>query len=215
MEKLSIYDKIKNIGIVPVIKLQDTNMALPLANSLIAGGINCAEVTFRAAGAGKVIKTMTENFPDMLVGAGTVLTVEQVDEAIDAGAMFCVSPGLNPQVVLHCLSKGVPFIPGVATASEIEQALALGICHVKFFPAEQAGGIDYIKALCGPYSNVYFMPTGGINIQNLEKYVSFKKVFACGGSWMVKEDYLANADFDTITKKSLEATELIKKARGL
>lgn len=186
-------------GIIPVIKLEDTSKAVDLAKALRAGGINAAEVTFRAEGADKVISDMTKAFPDMLVGAGTVLSVEQCDRAIDAGAKFCVAPGLNAKVVKHCLDRGIPFAPGVANGSQIEEAMELGLDFVKFFPAEQAGGLSYIKAVSAPYSNMKFMPTGGVNENNLNTYLGFKKIICCGGSWIVPGDLIKNGDWAGIT----------------
>lgn len=203
----ALADELENIGIVPVIKLDNVNDAEKLAKALRDGGINCAEVTFRAAGADEVIRRMTKAYPDMLVGAGTVLTCEQADAAIKAGAKFLVAPGLNPAVVKHCLAKGVPFAPGVSSASEIEQALELGLDFVKFFPAEQAGGLPYIKAVCGPYTSMRFMPTGGITAENLNSYLAYKKIVCCGGSWIVPPSYLAAGDFAGITKLCREAID--------
>ncbi|GHV01461.1 hypothetical protein FACS1894211_11290 [Clostridia bacterium] len=188
-----IVTALEGIGIVPVIKLEDTSKALKLAKALIDGGIPCAEVTFRAKGADKVIADIVKRYPDMTVGAGTVLTAEQADSAIAAGAKFLVAPGLNPRVVERALGKGIPFIPGVSSPSEIEQALELGLKYVKFFPAEQAGGIGYIKAVAAPYGDVRFMPTGGINESNISDYLASDRVFACGGSWMVTSE-LVNAE---------------------
>lgn len=186
-------------GIVPVIKLENTDDAVNLAKALYDGGIHCAEVTFRAEGADKVIKAMTEAYPDMLVGAGTVLTCEQVDKAVNAGAKFCVAPGLNPKVVKHCLDKGVPFVPGVANGSQIEQAMELGLNFVKFFPAEQAGGLAYIKAVSAPYSQMVFMPTGGVNENNLNSYLANPKIVCCGGSWIVPDKLVKQGAWDEIT----------------
>lgn len=171
----ALVNELENVGIVPVIKLDNVEDAEKLAKALRDGGINCAEVTFRAKGADEVIRRMTKAYPDMLVGAGTVLTCEQADAAIKSGAKFCVAPGLNPKVVKHCLDKGVPFAPGLSSASEIEQALELGLDFAKFFPAEQAGGLSYIKAVCGPYTTMRFMPTGGITADNLNGYLAYKK----------------------------------------
>lgn len=187
MVDAEFLNKMECAGIVPVIKLENTADAEMLAKALYEGGIRCAEVTFRADGAEKVIEDMVAAYPDMLVGAGTVLSTEQVDKAVAAGAKFCVAPGLNPKVVKHCLDKGVPFIPGVANGSQIEQALDMGLNFVKFFPAEQAGGLQYIKAVSAPYSNVYFMPTGGISENNIGTYLSYSKVVCCGGSWIVPD----------------------------
>lgn len=199
MDKKEFLKRMEQTGIIPVIKLEKTENAVKLAKALSAGGIKAAEVTFRAAGADKVIADMVKACPEMLVGAGTVLTTEQVDAAIEAGAMFCVAPGLNPKVVKHCLDKGVPFCPGVANGSQIEQALELGLDFVKFFPAEQAGGVKYIKAVSAPYSTVKFMPTGGINEDNLASYLANPKVVCCGGSWIVPDKLVKEEKWDEIT----------------
>ena len=203
----SLVDELENVGIVPVIKLDNVDDAEQLAKALRDGGINCAEVTFRAKGADEVIRRMTKAYPYMLVGAGTVLTCEQVDAAIKAGAKFCVAPGLNPKVVKHCLEKGVPFAPGLSSASEIEQALELGLDFAKFFPAEQAGGLAYIKAVCGPYTTMRFMPTGGVTADNLNTYLAYKKIVCCGGSWIVPPALLAVGDWAGITKLCREAID--------
>lgn len=200
MDMKKFQDQLEFTGIIPVIKLEDTSKAVELATALRKGGINAAEVTFRAEGADKVISDMTKAFPNMLVGAGTVLTVEQCDAAIAAGAKFCVAPGLNPKVVKHCLDKGVPFAPGVANGSQIEQAMELGLDFVKFFPAEQAGGLAYIKSVSAPYSNMKFMPTGGVNENNLNTYLGFKKIICCGGSWIVPGNLVKAGDWDGITE---------------
>lgn len=197
---------LENVGIVPVIKLENVDNAELLAKALRDGGINCAEVTFRAAGADEVIRRMTNAFPDMLVGAGTV-TCEQADAAYAAGAKFCVAPGFNPKVVKHCLEKGIPFAPGVSSPSEIEQALEAGLDFCKFFPAEQAGGLSYIESVCAPYSAMRFMPAGGINSDNFGSYLSFKNVVCCEGSWIVPEKLLAAGDWEGITKLCREAVD--------
>ena len=196
----NLVAELSNIGIVPVIKLDKVENAEKLAKALRDGGINCAEVTFRAKGADEVIKRMVKAYPDMLVGAGTVLTCEQADSAYKAGAKFCVAPGLNPKVVKHCLDKGEAFAPGVSSASEIEQALELGLDFVKFFPAEQAGGLGYIKAISAPYSTMRFMPTGGVTEDNLNTYLAFNKIVCCGGSWIVPAKLLEAEDWAGITK---------------
>lgn len=196
----SLVNELSNIGIVPVIKLDKVENAEKLAKALRDGGINCAEVTFRAKGADEVIRRMTKAYPDMLVGAGTVLTCEQADSAYKAGAKFCVAPGLNPKVVKHCLDKGEAFAPGVSSASEIEQALELGLDFVKFFPAEQAGGLPYIKSVCAPYSSMRFMPTGGVTEENLNTYLAYNKIVCCGGSWIVPAKLLEAEDWAGITK---------------
>lgn len=203
----ALVDELENVGIVPVIKLDNVDDAEHLARALREGGINCAEVTFRAKGADKVIKTMTKTFPDMLVGAGTVLTCEQADAAIKAGAKFIVAPGLNPKVARHCLDKGVPYAPGLSSASEIEQAMELGLDFVKFFPADQAGGLAYIKAVSAPYSSMRFMPTGGVTADNLNTYLSFKKIVCCGGSWIVPPALVNAGDWAGVTALCREAID--------
>lgn len=202
---MDILNEISNIGIVPVIALENADQAVPLAKALIDGGLPCAEVTFRTAAAEESIRQMTQHFPDMLVGAGTILTAEQADKAVAAGARFIVSPGLNEEVVRHCQKIGVPIIPGVATPSEVEKALSLGLTTLKFFPAEAAGGLAMIKAMSAPYSQVKFMPTGGINAKNVNSYLSFKKVIACGGSWMVSKELINSGNFAEITRLTKEA----------
>ncbi|MBP8640155.1 MAG: bifunctional 4-hydroxy-2-oxoglutarate aldolase/2-dehydro-3-deoxy-phosphogluconate aldolase [Oscillospiraceae bacterium] len=202
-----ILKQIREIGIVPVIKLDDPKDAVPLAAALCKGGIPCAEITFRTAAARASIKAITEAFPNMLVGAGTVLTTEQVDEAIEAGAKFIVSPGFNPKIVSYCIERGIPITPGCSNPSDIEQAIEFGLEVVKFFPAEAAGGIKMIKAMSAPYTGVKFMPTGGINAQNLNEYLAFDKVIACGGSWMVSESLIKEGRFDDISVLTAQAME--------
>ncbi len=194
-----LLQKIHDIGIVPVIAIDDASKAVPLAKALVAGGLPAAEVTFRTAAAEDAIRAIVKEVPDMLVGAGTVLTKEQADRAIDAGVRFIVSPGFNPETTKYVLSKGVCMLPGTATAGEMEQAMALGLSAVKFFPAEQNGGVDKLKALAGPYKNLRWMPTGGVNTGNLANYLSFHQVLACGGTWMVKKDLIENERWDEIT----------------
>lgn len=202
-----VLKKISAIGIVPVIKIDDVEKAVPLAKALCDGGLPCAEVTFRTQGADKAIAAMTKAFPDMLVGAGTVLTTEQVDRAVASGAKFIVSPGLNPKVVKYCVEKGYPVTPGCANPSDVEAAIELGLDVVKFFPAEAAGGVKMIKAMSAPYVNMKFMPTGGINAKNINEYLSFNKIIACGGSWMVPADLIDAGDFAEITRLTREAVE--------
>ncbi|MDR1122943.1 MAG: bifunctional 4-hydroxy-2-oxoglutarate aldolase/2-dehydro-3-deoxy-phosphogluconate aldolase [Endomicrobium sp.] len=197
--------KIFNIGIVPVVTLDKPQQAIPLAKAIYAGGIECVEITFRTIAAEESIKVISKEIPEILIGAGTILTVEQVDKAIAAGAKFIVTPGLNPKIVKYCLNKGVIIIPGCVTPSDIETAIEFGLEVVKFFPAEAAGGIDMIKAISAPYATIKFMPTGGIDIKNLNTYLSFNKVIACGGSWMVNKDLIASCSYETITKLSREA----------
>lgn len=197
---MSILQEISNIGIIPVIKINDAKKAVPLAKALIDGGLAAAEVTFRTEAAEEAISNISKAYPDMLVGAGTVLTIEQAERAVAAGAKFIVSPGFNPKVVKWCLEKGVTPLPGCTTPTEIEQALELGLSVVKFFPAEQSGGLAKIKAMSAPYGGVKFMPTGGVSLENVNEYLAFNKIVACGGSFMVKESYIDNDNWDEITK---------------
>ncbi len=200
-----VLQKIQTLGIVPVVVLNDAKDAAPLAKALCAGGLPCAEVTFRTDAAEESIRIMSTEYPEMLVGAGTVLTTDQVDRAVNAGAKFIVSPGLNPKIVKYCLDKNIPVTPGVTNPSDIEQAIELGLEVVKFFPAEAAGGLAMIKAMSAPYTKMKFMPTGGINADNLKSYLDFKKIIACGGSWMVKSDLVAEGKFDEIEALTREA----------
>ena len=204
----AVLEQISKIGIVPVVKIDNAADALPLAKALCAGGLPCAEVTFRTSAAAEAIKIMTDNFPSMCVGAGTVLNAEQVDAAVAAGAKFIVSPGLNPRTVKYCVEKNIPITPGTSSPSDIEQAIELGLDVVKFFPAEQSGGLAKIKAMAAPYTMVKFMPTGGINTKNLADYLSCDKILCCGGSWMVKGDMIKAGEFEKIKKLTREAKEL-------
>ncbi len=200
-----VLEKIQKTGIVPVVVLNDAKDAAPLAKALCDGGLPCAEVTFRTAAAEESIRVMTTQYPDMLVGAGTVLTTEQVDRAVAAGAKFIVSPGLNPRIVKYCIDKGVPITPGCSGPSDVEQALEAGLEVVKFFPAEAAGGLNMIKSMAAPYTTMKFMPTGGVSASNMKSYLDFKKIIAVGGSWMVKGDLVAAGDFDKIRDLTREA----------
>ncbi len=201
-----------SIGLIPVIKIENADDAVPLAKALIDGGLPAAEITFRTSCAAEAIKNITEAYPEMLVGAGTVLTTEQVDAAIAAGSKFIVSPGLNPKVVSYCLSKGVPMLPGCSNPSDVEAALELGLTTVKFFPAEAVGGLKMLKAMAAPYGQLTFMPTGGINADNLLEYLKFNKIIACGGSFMVKDELVKEKKWDEITALTKDA---VKKMLGL
>ncbi len=203
----AILEQIQKIGIVPVVVINDEKDAVPLAKALCAGGLPCAEVTFRTAAAAGAIKAMTEAFPNMCVGAGTVLNAQQVDAAVEAGAKFIVSPGLNPNTVKYCIEKNVPITPGTSSPSDIEAAIELGLDVVKFFPAEQSGGLAKIKAMAAPYVNMKFMPTGGINAKNITSYLDFPKIIACGGSWMVPGDLIAAGEWDKIEQLTREAVQ--------
>lgn len=200
-----VLEEISKIGIVPVIALDRAEDAAPLAKALCDGGLPCAEVTFRTAAAEESIRMMSTQFPEMLVGAGTVLTTEQVDRAVDAGAKFIVSPGLNPKVVKYCVEKNIPITPGTSNPSDVEAAIELGLDVVKFFPAEAAGGINMIKSMAAPYTQMKFMPTGGISAKNLTNYLDFSRIIACGGSWMVSKDMVNAKDWAGITALTREA----------
>ena len=208
-----VLEEFSKIGIIPVIALDHVEDAAPLAKALCDGGLPCAEVTFRTAAAEESIRIMSEQFPEMLVGAGTVLTTEQVDRAVNAGAKFIVSPGLNPKVVKYCVDKGIPVTPGCSNPSDVEVAIELGLEVVKFFPAEAAGGLNMIKSMAAPYTKMKFMPTGGINAKNLTNYLDFKKIIACGGSWMVNKDMIAAKDWAGITALTKEAVATTESAK--
>lgn len=210
----SIFEQFKELGIIPVVVLDDAKDAEPLAKALCDGGLPVAEVTFRTDAAEESIRIMSEQFPDMLVGAGTVLTTDQVDRAVAAGAKFIVSPGLNPRIVKYCVEKNIPICPGCATPSEVEQALENGLKVVKFFPAEPAGGLPMIKAMAAPYVDVMFMPTGGIKPSNVRSYLEYDRIVACGGSWMIPGNLVKDGAFDQITELTREAVEIVKEVRG-
>ena len=210
----SAAERFAELGVVPVVVLEDAKDAAPLAKALVEGGLPCAEVTFRTAAAEESIRIMASEYPDMFVGAGTVLTIDQVDRAVAAGAKFIVSPGFDPEIVDYCLSKDIPVFPGVITPSEVAQAVKRGLKVVKFFPAEQFGGVATIKAMAAPYVGLKFMPTGGVNAKNLENYLSCDKIVACGGSWMVKGDLVKAGKFDEIKSLTEEAVKLAAQIRN-
>ena len=203
----TMADKFEELGVIPVVVLNNVEDALPLADALYEGGLPCAEVTFRTEAAEESIKIMSEKYPELIVGAGTVLTPEQADRAMAAGSKFIVSPGLNPKVVKHCLDKGYPIVPGTSNPSEVETAIELGLDTVKFFPAEAAGGLKMIKSMAAPYTKMHFMPTGGINADNLKSYLDFNKIVCCGGSWMVKKDMVTAGDFEGIKNLTKQAVD--------
>ncbi len=209
----NLIKKIEETGVIPVVKIDNAKDALPLADALKKGGLCCAEITFRTDAAEEAIKLIAENHPDFLIAAGTVLTPEKADAAMNAGASFIVSPGFNPAVVKHCIEKGYPVIPGVCTPTEVEAAMSMGLTYLKFFPAEAAGGVKMIKSMAAPYTKVRFMPTGGINTGNLAEYLNCKAVFACGGSWMVPSDKISNGKFDEIEELTKSAVKLLREIR--
>ncbi|MGE0886561.1 MAG: bifunctional 4-hydroxy-2-oxoglutarate aldolase/2-dehydro-3-deoxy-phosphogluconate aldolase [Blastocatellales bacterium] len=210
---MTINERIRQIGIIPVVALPKLEHALPLAESLMEGGLPCAEITFRTAAAAEAIEQISKHFPELLLGAGTVLTTEQAQRAMDCGAQFIVSPGTNPTTVGYCLSKGATIFPGVCTPSEIEMALEQGVDVLKFFPAEPMGGVNFLKAVCAPYRQVKFIPTGGIDPKNIGKYLALPQVLACGGSWMVKSELFEDGDFAAIRNLAAEALALVESLR--
>ena len=211
---MNVSETIQKMGVVPVVVLNDVNDAAPLAKALVEGGLPCAEVTFRTEAAEESIRIMTTEFPEMFVGAGTVLTIDQVDRAVATGAKFIVSPGFDSEIVDYCIEKNIPVYPGCITPSEVAQAVKRGLKVIKFFPAEQFGGISTIKALAAPYTGIKFMPTGGVSAKNHESYLSFDKIVACGGSWMVKGDLVKEGKFDEITELVKEAVQLVADIRN-
>jgi 2-dehydro-3-deoxyphosphogluconate aldolase/(4S)-4-hydroxy-2-oxoglutarate aldolase len=212
---LSIDDavaRLRGIRIVPVITIDDPHDALPLGRALLDGGLGCAEITFRTPRAGEALTRLAADLPELFVGAGTVLTPDQASLALDAGAQFIVAPGFNPRVVDFCLERGVPVFPGIATPTEVEAALEKGLRTLKFFPAEQMGGLDFLKAIAAPYVEVSFMPTGGINLTNVVHYLAFRRVVACGGSWMAPVDWIAAKQFDRIRDAASRAAEVVRES---
>ena len=209
----TVLEKLGEFGIVPVVVIENSKDAAPLAKALCEGGLACAEITFRTTAAAEAIKIMTAEYPDMVVGAGTVLTIEQADQAVESGAQFIVTPGLDPAIVKHCLEKQIPVIPGIVTPSELSQAVSLGLDLVKFFPAEPSGGLPMIKSLAAPFPMVKFMPTGGIHAQNAAAYLGYDKIVACGGSWMVKNSLIQSGDYEQITALTREAVSIVKSVR--
>ena len=209
-----VLERLGKIGIVPVLVLEDAKDAYNLGRALMEGGLPCAEVTFRTEAAEESIRILSRTYHEMLLGAGTVLTIEQVDRAVKAGASFIVSPGTNPEVIEYCVKKNIPIVPGTCTPSNVETCLEYGLELVKFFPAEPCGGLDFIKAIAAPYTGVKFMPTGGINAGNVKEYLKYDRILACGGSWMVKKDLIKAGDFDTIKELTQEAAAIVKEIRG-
>ena len=207
-------EQVAACGVVPVVVLEDTEQAVPTAKALLAGGINAMEITFRTAAAKDSIAKVAKEVPEMIVGAGTVINVQQLHDALDAGAKFIVSPGTSEEVIAEAVKLNVPVAPGVVTPSEIMIGLKYGLKVFKFFPAESYGGLKTIKALCGPFPQIRFIPTGGINQNNAEEYFKNPKIVAVGGSWMVTKDMVVAGDFAGITEKSAAATALFKQIRG-
>lgn len=210
----SIVAQLRGLRLVPVIVIDDPGAAPALGRALAEGGLPCAEVTFRTAGARDALACLTDECPDVLAGAGTVLTAVQAAEARVAGAKFIVAPGFSPAVVDYCLEHDIPVFPGIATPTELEAALARGLSVVKFFPAEPLGGLPYLKAISAPYGAVQFMPTGGISLSNVNSYLGFPKVVACGGSWMAPSEWIAAGEFERITSEVKRAVVAITQTPG-
>ena len=208
---MDIIERIRKIGIIPVVSIPGLEHALPLAEALLAGGLPCAEITFRTAAAAEAITQIKQRFPEILLGAGTVLSPAQAQIALDAGAEFLVSPGTNPAVVDFCIAKNITIFPGVCTPTEIEMNVAKGLSVMKFFPAEPAGGVKFLQAICAPYKDVRFIPTGGIDNKNIGDYLALPQVVACGGSWMVKPELMKDNNFAEIKRLSAEAVKLINR----
>ena len=211
---LEMTAQLRRLRLIPVIVIDDARSAPALGRALAYGGLPCAEVTFRTAGARDALARMAAECPDVLAGAGTVLTAAQAKEATDAGAKFIVAPGFSPAVVDYCLGNNIPVFPGVATPTELEAALTRGLRVLKFFPAEPLGGVAYLKAMSAPYGDVEFMPTGGISLQNVGGYLAFPRVVACGGSWMAPSDWIAAGEFERITTEVKKAVAAVQPPNG-
>jgi 2-dehydro-3-deoxyphosphogluconate aldolase/(4S)-4-hydroxy-2-oxoglutarate aldolase len=209
-----ILDTLGHLGVVPVVAIERSEDAVELGRALLAGGLPCAEITFRTAAAEEAIRRISSSLPEIIVGAGTVLSVDQANRAISAGAQFIVSPGFNQKVVDWCLQNEIPVTPGVVTPTEIDMALDRGLKILKFFPAEAMGGIATLKAIAAPYGGVKFIPTGGINPKNLADYLSLPAVHACGGSWLVTSKLISAGEFAEITRLAEEALAIVRQVRG-
>lgn len=211
---MNTADRMRRTGIVPVVVLDDAKDAVPAANALLAGGVSVMEITFRTAAAADSIKAVSENCPEMLVGAGTVVTLDQCKQALECGAQFIVSPGLDPEVVSWCVERNVPITPGCVTPTEIIAAMKLGLNVVKFFPAGVYGGLKAMKALAAPFGRIKFIPTGGVEAKNLKEYLEAPFVHAVGGSWLCPKKEIAAGNFDAVTALCCEASQIIKEVRG-
>ena len=208
-----MFEQLRQTGIIPVVSINDADKAVPLAKALYEGGLHCIEVTFRTKAAAASIRKIRENCPDMYILAGTVLSPEQADEAMTAGASLIVAPGLNPKVAKHCSEMNYPFIPGIYTASEIEQAMDLGLRTVKFFPAEASGGVKMLEALHAPYRDIMFMPTGGISYETAGEYLEKDYILCIGGSWIAKSEMIDKEQFEHIGMAAKQAAELVRSIR--
>ena len=211
---MNVLDRLKQSGVVPVVVLDDAKDAVATAKALLSGGVDVMEITFRTAAAADSIKAVTENCPDMLVGAGTVITLEQCKKAVECGAKFIVSPGFDPEVAAWCVERNVPITPGCVTPTEIVAAMKLGLNAVKFFPAGVYGGLKAMKALSAPFGGIKFIPTGGVDAKNLKEYLEAPIVHAVGGSWLCPKKEIAAGNFDAVTALCHEASRIVKEVRG-
>jgi len=205
----NIFERIGQLGLIPVVKIEKAQDALALGEALLAGGLPAAEITFRTDAAGESLRILDKSLPEVLIGAGTVLNIDNVKKAVDSGAKFIVAPGFNPKVVDYCVENNIPVVPGVNSPTQIEMGLDRGLKVLKFFPAEASGGLKLLKAMSAPYGEVDFIPTGGINAGNLLEYLAFKRVLACGGSWIVKSSLISSGQFSEIARLTKEAVDLI------
>jgi 2-dehydro-3-deoxyphosphogluconate aldolase/(4S)-4-hydroxy-2-oxoglutarate aldolase len=206
--------QLERFGIVPVIVIDNAESAVPLTKALVEGGLPCVEVTFRTAAAEDSIRRIAGSCPEVLVGAGTVIRVDQAERAINAGARFIVAPGFNPRVVDYCQSRAMAVFPGVCTPTEIEAAMERGLMNLKFFPAEPMGGLAYLKAISAPYSQVRFIPTGGVSLENVRSYLSFNRVLACAGTWLAPKEWISAGDFDQVRRTVSEAVQIVSEVRA-
>ena len=215
MDQKELFNVMSKLGVIPVIAIESTELALPLADALVAGGLPVAEITFRTQAAADVIAKLKKERPELLLGAGTILDIDQLARARKCGAVFGVSPGLNPEVVKKAVALGFPMFPGVMTPTEIEQGLAFGIKVLKFFPSEAAGGTDMLKAVSAPYAHlgVKYVPTGGVNVNNLEKYLGLAQVLAVGGTWIATKEMISANKWDEIRKNAADAVAIVKRVR--
>ena len=211
---MNVLDRLKQSGVVPVVVLDDAKDALPIAKALLAGDVDVMEITFRTAAAADSIKAVAESCPDMLVGTGTVVTLDQCKQALECGAKFIVAPGFDPEVVAWCVERNVPITPGCVTPTEIMAARKLGLNVVKFFPAGVYGGLKAMKALSAPFGGIKFIPTGGVDAKNLKEYLEAPFVHAVGGSWLCPKKEIAAGNFDVVTALCSEASEIVKEVRG-
>ena len=211
---MTALERITASGVVPVVRIERADDAAQLARTLAAAGLPCIEITFRSGAAVDAIRAIAGEVPEVLVGAGTVVSLDQLDRALAAGARFIVSPGLQPDVVRACLARDIPILAGVYTPTEILVAMDLGLSAVKLFPASSAGGPAYLRALAGPFPGMRFVPTGGIDLADLEGYLRLPSVLAVGGSWMVRPEALASRDWPAVGRLAGEAAALVQAVRG-